>query len=565
MAKPLRSDEVLACLHRVALNRGAPFEVIPAPVSVELERRRRVAIEHRESTLDQLRMLHSDHVVPTSTDETTEMMRSGAPLLIAPRLAPDRSALRRANVHALVRVGRVDDRFSYAPILVKNNEVVEVAATRRILEGSLAEISPHEATFTDGVGVRSTLTVRRNGIALAHATRVLESMGFADHAARGAIIDRQRRVWWLEVGTSDHYRFNLTAYDGLYAQRVDVLRAHDVWLNEGGRFPTSPYWHRECLDCPFAPQCEDELARRDDVSLVRFTNLDQQVLLQEHGIHTRDQLACLDPARARRARAKTLIVDESFTREDALGRSIDKLDDLIYRARAHVHGSSLRISPADQIGCPTADIEVDIDMESYDDVTYLWGAFVTVNQMMDGVDGGYRSFVDWNDLSPESETRIFADMWSWLSEVRERCHAQGRSFAAYCFWAQAEDGAMNRAVLAPLSNGPTREDLEQFRRAMPSEWIDLHEQAKRQIQTEGPLGLKQLATAAGFRWRDEHPSGEASMLWYEVASVDPPDATATSSRQRLLAYNEDDCRATKALRDWLNGPARLLAHRDDLF
>jgi predicted RecB family nuclease len=30
-----------------------------------------------------------------------------------------------------------------------------------------------------------------------------------------------------------------------------------------------------------------------------------------------------------------------------------------------------------------------------------------------------------------------------------------------------------------------------------------------------------------------------------------------------MDYNEDDCRATKALRDWLNGPARDLAHRDD--
>jgi predicted RecB family nuclease len=51
------------------------------------------------------------------------------------------------------------------------------------------------------------------------------------------------------------------------------------------------------------------------------------------------------------------------------------------------------------------------------------------------------------------------------------------------------------------------------------------------------------------------------MLWYEVASG-VHDA-AMVSRQRILEYNEDDCRATKALRDWLNGPARDLPHRDD--
>ena len=61
-------------------------------------------------------------------------------------------------------------------------------------------------------------------------------------------------------------------------------------------------------------------------------------------------------------------------------------------------------------------------------------------------------------------------------------------------------------------------DLEDFRQQSPPAWIDLHDLAKEQIQTEGPLGLKQLAASAGFQWRDVNPSGEASMLWYEVAT-----------------------------------------------
>jgi predicted RecB family nuclease len=67
--------------------------------------------------------------------------------------------------------------------------------------------------------------------------------------------------------------------------------------------------------------------------------------------------------------------------------------------------------------------------------------------------------------------------------------------------------------------------------------------------------------AAGFQWRDANPSGEASMLWYELALGQDPQAQ--TSRSRILDYNEDDCRATRALRNWLNGPAKLLAHRDD--
>jgi predicted RecB family nuclease len=252
----------------------------------------------------------------------------------------------------------------------------------------------------------------------------------------------------------------------------------------------------------------------------------------------------------------------AVTVEERLGRKFERLEELIYRARSHVRDSALRILDPSQMGCPTADVEVDVDMESYDDATYLWGAHVTLNVPVPGVLEGYATFVEWGELSRESEARNFARFWTWLSAIQALCRAEGRSFAAYCFWAQAEDGAMNRAVATPVEGAPTMEDLVAFRNQTPSAWIDLHDLAKEQIQTEGPLGLKQLAASAGFEWRDENPSGEASMLWYEVATRGDADESRRS-RQRILDYNEDDCRATKSLRDWLNGDAKSLAHRDD--
>ena len=52
-----------------------------------------------------------------------------------------------------------------------------------------------------------------------------------------------------------------------------------------------------------------------------------------------------------------------------------------------------------------------------------------------------------------------------------------------------------------------------------------------------------------------------SLISFEAALE---DGTAASDAGLLTVagYNEDDCRATQALRDWLNGPARELAHRD---
>lgn len=560
MSSPLRGAEIDACLHRVALTRADPTSAIRTPTSPEQERRRRDADQHRRDVRDRLRTLHPDAVVSSGHDHTRELMLAGAQLILQPRFADHEAARRTASVQALVRVGRNDQNFSYAPLVAKNHEVVEPATTRHLLEGTLERLLPSEVEVREGLGLRSTPTVRRDGLLLSGALRILQVSGHGDPGSRGGLVDRNQRLWWLDLATDAFPRFNLLAYDALYQERLEVLLALDEWFDVGGEFPTSPYWHRECLTCEFSAHCQGELESSDDVSLTRFTNLDQQRSLRGAGIQTRSSLARLDPVRAQRARLGAGSGAGSV--EEVLGREIDKLDDLIYRARVHVRSSFLRILEPAHMGCPTADVEIDVDMESFDDATYLWGAYVTLNDPLDGVDAGYHAFVEWDTLDSSNEARIFGQFWSWFSGVRRACHEAGRTFAAYCFWAQAEDGAMNRAVLSPAGDGPTLADLEEFRHHSPVEWLDLHEIAKRQIQTDGPLGLKQLAAASGFSWRDENPSGEASMLWYEVATRGDT-AESGASRQRILEYNEDDCRATKALRDWLNGPAQRLAHRDD--
>jgi predicted RecB family nuclease len=223
---------------------------------------------------------------------------------------------------------------------------------------------------------------------------------------------------------------------------------------------------------------------------------------------------------------------------------------LIYRARAHDAGTPLLRVESTALACPRADVEVDIDMESYDGLTYLWGA--TITSHIPGITSGHHIEVTWAPLDADEEAALFARWWQWWMALRAQCETLGASLAGYCFWAAAENEAMRRAARDQIS------EVNTFL-ASPA-WVDMHDVTARLIQTDGPTGLKQLAQAAGFTWRDENPSGEASMLWYEQAvAVGEHDAWRT----RVLEYNEDDCRATRALRDWLVGPARNLPHRDD--
>lgn len=72
--------------------------------------------------------------------------------------------------------------------------------------------------------------------------------------------------------------------------------------------------------------------------------------------------------------------------------------------------------------------------------------------------------------------------------------------------------------------------------------------------TEWPTynhSIKTLAKHLGFAWRDTDPSGAASIEWFHrwVETGDP------SIKQRILEYNEDDCRATGVLLDGIRALA----------
>jgi uncharacterized protein len=59
--------------------------------------------------------------------------------------------------------------------------------------------------------------------------------------------------------------------------------------------------------------------------------------------------------------------------------------------------------------------------------------------------------------------------------------------------------------------------------------------------------LKHIARWVGFNWRDEGANGAQSICWYN-AWVETGDRTYLEA---ILRYNEDDCRATYQVKQWL--------------
>lgn len=98
---------------------------------------------------------------------------------------------------------------------------------------------------------------------------------------------------------------------------------------------------------------------------------------------------------------------------------------------------------------------------------------------------------------------------------------------------------------APPSAGAGQEDIERL--FAPALAIDLYGDVVLKA-TEWPTrdySIKTLAKYLGFTWRDVHPSGAASIEWFDRWCRERDPAV----KQRVLDYNEDDCRATRILLD----------------
>lgn len=175
----------------------------------------------------------------------------------------------------------------------------------------------------------------------------------------------------------------------------------------------------------------------------------------------------------------------------------------------------------------------DIEVDPMRDHCYLHG-FVERRDRDNGTERFVAFFAD--DATREAERRAFADAMAYL---RERPDAVVYYYSAYerTIWRKLQQ--RHPQVASP-------EEIEAV--FAPERAVDLYAVVRK--QSEWPTNdhsIKTLATYLGFRWRDDNPSGAASIEWFHRWTEDAEPAV----KQRILAYNEDDCRAMRVLKDAL--------------
>lgn len=460
---------------------------------------------------------------------TTAAMTAGARFIWNAQLPRDPVGGRRGRIDLLVRVSE-----GYLPVLVVRHKITDPGSGART--SPLADPLP-DRTRTDPL--RRVRPQPRDQLRLVHARAQLRAAGqSAPGRATGGVIglDADVVLWHdLEAPTWPGGRTAVAEYEARFADRLAIADAAVAGAEPLAR----PSRIVDCRSCPWWPTCEAELISARDVSLV--LRGEDAIALRAAGVRTVDELAALDP----KGESPAPLVGVPFADAVVLARAWLADLTLVRRVRA----------VADRV--PRADVEVDVDMESFGDSgAYLWGALRTGADLPGLVQPtGYRAFVTWQPLPTPDEGRSFAEFWEWLTEVRTRAHLAGLTFRAYCYNELAE----NRWLLASADRFagrpgiPRRAEVTEF--ISSDEWVDLFRIVSEVFLCARGKGLKTVAPAAGFAWRDPEAGGENSMRWYRDAvgfDGEPPDPR---QRNRLLEYNEDDVRATHALRRWMTSPA----------
>lgn len=525
----LDAGVVTRCRRRVHLDHDPAAVGLPrAELDIGVQQRIADAAGHRRAVADRLAAHFGPrwHELPDDLDTagrehaTAELLAGGAELVWRPQLPPDPIGGRRGGIDLLVRT-----EHGYRPVLIVRHKVTDPGSGA--LTGPLTELDPSAAVLDRARKVRAQ---PRDQMRLAHVTQQLRAGGWArPGAALGGVIGLEADVvvWHdLTLPAWPGGRSALAEYEARFADRLAVASAAVT----GGPPLARPSRITECRSCLWWPTCEGELRADRDVSLV--VRGEDAVALRAAGVTTVDRLAGLDPD----GRAPVPLVGMGFP-------------DAVLLARAWQAGLSL-VRRLPQVRVPRADVELDVDMESFGDAgAYLWGCWLSGDV---GLPTGYRAFATWDPLPTLDEGRSFAEFWSFLLAVRARAAAQGKTFRAYCYNEQAE----NRWLLSSatrFAGRPGVPPVAAVRRFIrSSRWVDIFAVVSGQFLCARGKGLKTVAPVAGFHWRDPEAGGEASMRWYRDAVGLDGGTPDPAQRARLLVYNEDDVRATLALRRWMS-------------
>jgi len=303
-------------------------------------------------------------------------------------------------------------------------------------------------------------------------------------------------------------------------------------INLGKWLPRLQKILNECIETLLSTQTPEVCISRQRCNLCRWYNHCYRVAQSQQHLSL---LPGVTPSRYEHLQTLGLTAVESLASanpthlEPLLGETV--AENLVLQAQSTVHNRAILKSTqafydGDFLAASPIEIYFDIEAEQELNVDYLLGVLV-----VDKV-ARTENFYPLLAENPGTEELIWQQ---FLDLVGTYPNAPIFHFSPY------EADTVKR--LAKLYNTPASQVYPVLARC-----VDLHERvtAAVMLPVEG-YSLKSIATWLGFEWRDSTANGAQSVCWYD-------DWLETGDRaflDSIVRYNEDDCRATYHLKNWL--------------
>jgi predicted RecB family nuclease len=299
---------------------------------------------------------------------------------------------------------------------------------------------------------------------------------------------------------------------------TDLRKAERVLRELRGAEPPRLILNEHCQVCEFRRRCRKQAEEADDISLLAGVGDKELKKYNRKGIFTLTQLSCAFRPRKRSKRVK----QAGYARYSALQALA------IREKKVHVYGIP---------DLPRKPVQVFLDAEGNEDGTfaYLLGVLV-----VEGDSQKMHSF--WAD-SADEEVQAFDAFLDLLENYED--------FGLFHY------GSYEKALLKRMRRVVARKGLAD--RALDKALNVLSVIHAHVYFPTFSNGLKDVAGHLGFSWTAENASGLQSLVWRARWEED----RAPVWKDKLLAYNAEDCAALKRVTEFVQILGETACHRGE--
>lgn len=275
-----------------------------------------------------------------------------------------------------------------------------------------------------------------------------------------------------------------------------------------------------CNNCPWQKFCESKAKKSDDLTLISGLSRANKARLIEAGVKTQTEAAKMD----------IKVVGNT--------KGLGPISIFKYKEQAQVNlEGKQRVQNEPEFRQAPIEIFIDLEGDPLLGLDYLIGLIIRQN--------GKEKYVSFVAPTPDDEEKMWREFMNFMAGIK----------GEYILYHYADYEKTHFKIMFERYGG----DEKLFNEVISS-LEDLLRVIKKSVTL--PLlkySLKYVARYLDFEWDvGDEASGANSILWYQQYLEDIQKNK--SILDKIIKYNEDDCRATRVVKDWL-----ITLQSDDLF